>query len=385
MAPLNIFIYVQHLSGIGHTVRMQQVGKALAAKHRVTILDGGRKLQFPPGLNTLQVPRIARVNGQLAALDPGVSLPRAMAERSTALASLVESAVPDIILVEHFPFSKWELGEEIHALLAKARIANPALGVIASLRDICPPTRHEDVPDYSDRVLAGLRQFDALLVHGDPALCTLEDYFGQREQISIPVHYTGIVTADAAPLSAAKRQRAGVTGPYVVASVGGGRDAAGLLTRVKGVWRELQARGEMRDHSLLLFGGLGEATERARELPGGPVLNMGFDQAFVHWLAGAALSISCAGYNTCAELLAAGVPALLAPNPEMSDQAERARLLEARGLARVIAPPGREGDPLAQLILSSLAYSPPRHAIDTDGAARSVSCIEAVASGLQAH
>src|SRR6056297_1063476 len=226
---LNVFIYAQHLSGVGHMIRAQQIGLALAARHSVRILDGGRPLPFPRPLQPVAVPALVRREKRTVPIDPSLTLSQALRLRRRQLAAMLGEHRPDVILVEHYPFSKWELGPEIIALLDMARQLNPAVAVVASLRDVCLRTSQEPAEDYEKRVLALLdRYFDGLLVHADPALCQLQDYFAASGCIGIPVFHTGIVAAALAQSA----PRPSAAEPWIVASAGGGADRAGLLSRM---------------------------------------------------------------------------------------------------------------------------------------------------------
>lgn len=379
MAALRIFIHVQHLSGVGHTVRMQRLAVEIARRHQVTLLDGGRELAFPAEVQRLCVPRLARVDGQLRPLDSSLSTTDAFARRAALLGAHVEAQVPDAILVEHFPFSKWELQPEILHMLDRARQVNAGVKVIASVRDVSPVTRHEHAGDYAARVLHLLHsQFDALLVHGDPTLCTLADSFPQSVEIRLPVYHTGLVTAPAAALAQEKRLAAGLADGYVVASVGGGRDRTGLARRVERAWRDLRAQGALADRCLLIFGGLDPPRQREPVWPAKPgdIVRMGFTADFREWLSNAALSISCAGYNTCADLLSAAVPALLVPNTAMSDQRARARLLDRRRVATLVPEPQGGADPLGSMMLQAMGGGAMNHGLDMAGAQRSLQILE---------
>lgn len=381
MRRLNVFIYVQHLSGVGHMIRAQQIGLALAARHRVRILDGGRPLPFPRALQAVPVPALVRREKRTVPIDSSLTLGQALLLRRRHLAAMLREHRPDVILVEHYPFSKWELGPEIIALLDMARQVNPAVTVAASLRDVCLRTSQEPAEDYEKPVLALLdRYFDALLVHADPALCQLQDYFAASDCIAIPVFHTGIVAAAVAQPG----PRPSAVEPWIVASAGGGADRAGLLTRMVNAWRRLRAQGHTGGYQLRLFCGVdgfpAQVPELAAEDPS--IIAMGFDPDFAQWLQGAALSVSCAGYNTCANLLVTGTPALLLPDPAMSDQAERARLLAARGVAVQVPAPDEEGDLLAELVLRNLGRGRVQHGIRLDGAQQSAHALERLVSGL---
>lgn len=377
--PWQVFIYVQHLSGVGHMVRSQQIGLALAERHQVSILDGGRVIPFPPALKPVSVPALARCDGDLSPLDDALSLPRAFELRRERLHAMLCQQRPDVILVEHFPFSKWELAVEIDTLLDYARRTNPNIKIIASLRDISLRTTHEAGNEYEKRVLQLLqRHFDGLLVHADPTLCQLGDYFVASTDIKVPVFHTGIVAAEIESLDMkVRRQRIG-SGEYLVASAGGGADRAQLLPRVVYAWRQLIAAGTINQHRLLLFSGLEGYPPSLREMIHSEpsIIPMGFDPDFKRWLQGAALSISCAGYNTCADLLTTRTPALLMANPAMSDQAERARLMIARGGAVNVPQANGDADPLASLIRDNLGRGKITHTIRLDGARQSALCID---------
>ncbi len=381
MRQLKVFIYVQHLSGVGHMIRAQQIGLALARRHRVRILDGGRALPFPQPLQPLAVPALVRRDGCTVPINPSLSLAEAMLLRRRGLAAMLRDYRPDVILVEHYPFSKWELGPEILAMLDRAREVNPAAAVVASLRDVSLRTGQEPADDYENRVLAVLnRSFDGLLVHADPRVCQLQDYFAVSDRITVPVFHTGIVAAPAPP---AQPLPPGLP-PWIVASTGGGADRGGLLPRVVAAWQQLQATGGTGRYQLRLFCGLDGLSPQLREtIATDPsMISMGFDPDFGRWLQGAVLSVSCAGYNTCANLLATGTPALLLPNPAMSDQTERARLLAALGIAVQVPQLGDGADPLPELIQQNLVRGRVGHQLRLDGAEQSAAWIERLVSSL---
>jgi predicted glycosyltransferase len=100
-----------------------------------------------------------------------------------------------------------------------------------------------------------------------------------------------------------------------------------------------------------------------------------FGPEFVAALAGCALSVSRAGYNTCTALLRARTRAVLAPDPIMSDQRFRADRFAELGLARMV-----EGDPppvndLVTAIRAALDGPPPLHDFNLRGADGAEGCI----------
>jgi predicted glycosyltransferase len=256
--------------------------------------------------------------------------------------------------------------------------------VIASLRDISLRTSHETSQDYENTVLNLLhRHFDALLVHSDPAICQLADYFQASARIDVPVFHTGVVAAAFEGLDPdVARQLIGAD-QYVVASTGGGTDRADLVARVLAAWSLLITTGRTGRYRLLIFSGLDGYSPAIRKgLEADPsIVLMGFDPDFRRWLQGAALSISCAGYNTCANLLVTRTPALLLPNASMSDQPERARLMSACGVALTV-PPDASAEVFAEMIAHNLGRQKTSHSVRVDGAENSARFIERLVSGL---
>ena len=96
-----------------------------------------------------------------------------------------------------------------------------------------------------------------------------------------------------------------------------------------------------------------------------------FAADFPAWLGAADLSLSMAGYNTCMNILATGVRALVHPFDQNREQGLRARLLEDRGLLGVLSTDDLHPSGLADRMLQLLQS--PRHdrkcAVDINGAA----------------
>jgi predicted glycosyltransferase len=387
---LRVLFYAQHLSGVGHYVRTLEIARALAVRHDAWVVDGGRAVprRDIDAITLLPVPRISRGQKGLVSLDGDLELTEALRRRSVALRETVESLHPDVLVVEHYPFSKWELEDEIRGVIGVARRARPDVRVVCSVRDVLPQTRHEDCPAdaYAARVIDRLHaHFDGLMVHGDPSLTRLDEHFAAASAIRLPVAHTGIVAEPLTRSADAARSIGEVTGgePFVLASAGGGTDPQDLLGTCLQAWHRLQDAGAMRGWRLVVFGGLGWSADArdalARRAATPSVVVRPFDSDFLHWVHAARLSISCAGYNTCANVLQARCRAVLVPNPAMSDQLFRARALRARGIAEVVEPGTLSAERLAEAVRNRLAAPLPDHAIALDGAARSRAFMERLA------
>lgn len=383
---LRILLHAQHLSGVGHFVRMREIGRALAARHDVTLLDGGREVPDAHGIGAalLPLPRIERGEAGLVPLDRSLALAEAMSRRAAMLTTVAAELRPDVLVIEHFPFSKWDLRGEIEQLVAAVRRARPGARVICSVRDIPRQTSHENCPPetWQRTVLSSLYAlFDAVMVHGDERLTPLSASFPAAGSIRIPVGHTGIVAEPTPDAAAAGRDAAELTGGarYVIASIGGGSDPADLLGHCERGWRRLQEDRGDGDRVLVLCAGLRDGA-RQRAGPANPGIRAtGFDHRFLGWLSAADLSVSYAGYNTCANLLATGTPGLLVANPRMSDQPRRAEVMESLGAARSWPAGSLDSDKLATVMRAALGQSRPASVVRLDGAARAARFIEELA------
>ncbi|MGR8980721.1 MAG: glycosyltransferase family protein [Gammaproteobacteria bacterium] len=387
---LRVFIYAQHLSGVGHYVRSLEIARALRARgHEVWITDGGMPVPHPEvaGLVSLELPRVARVNGKLVVLDQVIQYEDVTKIRKVLLRSAMAKLKPDRVLIEHYPFSKWELSPEINEFISAACTANYRVKVICSVRDIPRQTSHEKCSPsvYRQEVLKRLHlMFDALMVHGDENLCRLDDHFSGTAEIRLPWIYTGIVaeklteTTDDKPILRKVQDR-----PYLLVSAGGGKDHIGLHTLCISAWKILQKQGELVNWRLILCAGLAdrklsEALKKCSMTDS--IILRPFSADFLTLLQQAELAVVCSGYNTCANLLETRCRALLVPNPAMSDQLCRAQLMDTLGLAHVVDPAYLRAKRLANIILRELNTPKPTHDIPLDGAQRAAQFIEELSS-----
>ena len=371
---LRILLYGQSLSGTGHFVRTYEIAGALAARHDVYLLDGGRPVPRPKPAHPftlLPLPRICRRTRQIVPVDAAANLDTVMAARRQALLSALERIRPHALVIEHFPFSKWGLQEEIVPLIEHARDVNPNVRVLASLRDI-PPGTGDDPRDaaYRAYVLQALQSlFDGVLVHTDPALVPLEEHVPWKDEIAVPIACTGYVSEKLGDRPVAARG-------HVVVSTGGAH-LPGLVRHCLEAWQRLLAEGAIGDRRLVVFlPPFGGGESYARPAEDASVRFEPFTPDFLTWMAGADLSISQAGYNTCANILETRARAIIVPNTAMSDQGPRARRLAERGLARVIPSGEITPDRLAAAMLDALAGRPAAHHVDLAGADKTRAQIE---------
>jgi predicted glycosyltransferase len=384
---VHVICYAQHLTGVGHFVRMHTIAAALAVRHDVHLVEGGRP--FPRPAFDAEPARIALPilrrdpQGELTGLDGGPA-PEIVAQRTDQLAAAVVELRPDVVLVDHYPFSKWELSEEIDRATVAARRANADVRVVCSLRDIAPRTRHEAASGdrYDDEVLRRLASFDAVLVHSDPRMTTLPQHFPAADRVPVPVRYTGIVVESVGTVRDLPRT------PWAVASAGG-LDATEFLVAVAEAFGALVASGAVPAMPLHVFAPANAsahdiATIETSARAVGVIVHE-FSDAFGAWLDGAAVSISRGGYNTVAAVLRSRVPAVVVPDLSVSDQRPRAAALAQFGVATVVDD-GSSVPSAASLraaISRALERGRPDVEFDLDGAAATCDLLERLVDGEQ--
>ena len=325
-----VMFYVQHLLGIGHLVRAGRIAAALAGGFDVLLVVGG---DMPAGLeprnvNIVQLPPVRAGDEGFSALVHPDGRPFDDQDRERRRALLLDcfdQFLPDVLLIEAYPFGRRPMRFELLPLIERASRAAHRPMLACSVRDILQERR----PDREAETIGLVRRFfDVVLVHGDPVLFPLEASFPGAPAFAERVHYTGMVGPPAAaagdPLFASDDHF------EVVVSVGGGAVGADLL-RVAMAARPLTALADLR--WLLLTG------PNLRDAP--PVSDddrlviRAFDPDLPQRLAEAWVSVSQAGYNTVADLVAAGCRAVLVPfgRGGETEQTRRADALHDRGWA----------------------------------------------------
>jgi predicted glycosyltransferase len=270
-------------------------------------------------------------------------------------------ADPDILIVEHYPFGRRQLRFELDYLLAAAEHISARPLILSSVRDILVERR----PEREAETVAAIARFDAVLVHGDPALVPLETSFDATERIKGKLVYTGYV-GGTAPFPAPPP---GVGDNEIVVSAGGGAvsgrigetaiDAAASVPHVRR-WRILVGANA---GPRLLRKLRARAPSWVTVEPARP--------DFRGLLARCAVSVSQAGYNTVVDVLAAGARPVLVPfaTGRETEQTLRAERLARKGLARVLPESALTPDRLAAFVAEALAMPRPLGKVKIDGEA----------------
>jgi len=323
---MNIIFYCQYVWGMGHLVRSLEFARALAG-HDVTLVAGGQEvaLNLPDHVDLVRLPTLYmdELFTTLIPGDPGRTVAQIKQERKEILDALFEQKQPDVFIVELYPFGRSIFGFELEPLLEDIRNGKfGAITTVCSLRDIL--VEKKDPADYEQRVLEKLnRDFDALLIHSDENMLRLNETFTRVDDINIPVAYTGFITQQADPADGRLlRQDLGIASEQklIVASAGGGRSGYKLLASV------LDACDILRDSLIFrleVFSGPfmeDEAFEKLAARCASDIRIQRYTRRFLDYLHAADLSVSLAGYNTCMNLLATRVPALVYPYARQREQ-----------------------------------------------------------------
>ncbi|MGL5113875.1 MAG: glycosyltransferase family protein, partial [Beijerinckiaceae bacterium] len=237
--------------------------------------------------------------------------------------------------------------------------------IASSIRDILQERAKPE--RLAETVTTLRRSFDLVLVHGGGISPPLDETFGLTHEITDLIRYTGIVGPPAPPVA--------IAGHDLVVSAGGGAVGYPLLASVLAalplsVFRDSPviavAGPQMPEDHFTALGALASPNIRLlRSVPDLPGL-----------FAGAKLSVSQAGYNTVAEIMAAGCRAVLCPfvGDGQTEQAIRAGALARTGRCQTVHEAGLTPARMAAAMEAAFDLPQPSAQI-ADGAARAAAVL----------
>ena len=392
----SVLFHVQYLLGIGHLQRSLRIAGALARDGvAVTLVNGGppaAELTANPKVRLVQLEPVRARDASFQLIDDaGQAIDDALrARRREALLAAFAAARPDAVVIEGFPFARRAFAFELDPLIAAAQAAAPRPRVICSVRDIIAwrddPARHRAI---AERVC---RDFDAVLVHGDPKLVPFEASFPAAPDIAERLIYTGYVYdahLSLAPtptlpheLGRGNLRGAGEDRGEVVVSAGGGAAGAALLNAALAARRQ----GCLADAPWRLLTGanLPEAEYAAlrQAAPAGVTVER-FRPDLPGLLRQCRISVSQAGYNTVLDIVIARARAVFVPfaAERETEQSMRAERLAALGAAELVRDSELSPTSLAAAIERAAAREPAAVMVNTDGAVNSARIIAALIEG----
>ena len=380
MSGKRIFLYVQHLLGIGHLKRAATLAAALEDRGcEVTLVTGGYPVPeiAPRCAHVVQLPPAGTADLDFRSLVDANGAPVDESWRTRRREQLLDafrSARPHALIIELFPFGRRQMRFELLPLLDAARAASPRPLIASSVRDVLG----QRDPARQDEMLAVFeRYFDYALVHGDPNFIAFGRTFRHAARLGERLHHTGFIV-----------DRARAPGPAsdagsseVLVSAGGGAVGAKLLeTAIRA--RPLSSFSS-RTWRLLAGVNLDSATlnnllRLAEQAAAGAVIVERSRSDFRTLLQNCAVSVSQGGYNTVMEILDCGARAVIVPfaGGKETEQTLRAHLLAERGRIQVVTEDTLSPSSLAAAIdRATGSPAPGRSQVDLDGARKSAELI----------
>lgn len=331
-----LMIYVQNLLGIGHLRRAAGISRAAVEKgFDVRFVSGG----FPikdlniGGAEFYQIPPVRSLDGDFKTLvdennNEITNLWRD--KRRKLLLDLFEKIQPQILLTELFPFGRRQFRFELIPLLTKAKDTKSCSQVVCSMRDILvTKPRH----DRNLEIVETLENFyQKILVHGDRKVISLAETFPLEQRISHLIEYTGYVLTPG-HIGDTGRDGAG----EIIVSAGGGAVGYATLPKIFKLRNEVSVS----DFPWRFVTGPHMPLEVFKELKRKETKDTFVERNrpdLPAVISRAKLSISQAGYNTIAEIMDAGTPAVVVPYEGGIETEQRLRsdLLAKRSLLQVV-------------------------------------------------
>jgi predicted glycosyltransferase len=388
-----LLIYSQDGHGLGHLRRTS----AIAAEFLrvcpdacvLTVSDSPLGTFFPiaPNQDYLKLPSLVKTGtGVWHSLSLPLPSSELMALRRDLICSAALSFRPDIVLVDHMPHGA--LGELLPTL--DALRSTPAK-LVLGLRDILDAPHVVRRRWRAEGAYAAVEEhYDLVLVYGTRAVFDVAAQYAWTGNAARRLVYCGYVCSPVAARSAERvrakclalatgaadkpiRRRNGNAADreprLVVAMAGGGADAYPLMDALIDAFPKIQASHRC---ALAIITGPFMPVAKRRDLQaraqGRPVKVRKSVSDIPGYIAAADVVVGMAGYNTTAEILRIGTPAVLVPRAAPSaEQRMRARLFEERGWVHVVDPDDLSPETLADAVLDALSGAPASEGPDLSG------------------
>lgn len=350
---LSIYIYVTHLLGSGHLVRMRILADTLAARgHNVVLISGGMPLAEAGDSNAgakykfVQLPavRVAANNfSDMLNADDQVADEEFMQKRCAQLLKVLK-VTPQVLITETYPFGRRGLRNELNALIKKSRELKPRPIILSSVRDILQTRADKRMLESVDVMN---NYFDGVLVHSDPAVLRLADSFAFYKKLNCEIFHTNYIYKD--QKDAKKHYGDG----EIIVSAGGGAVGFNLLKTAIEAKKILDSKPKLAEVSAEEISELADKPWRiligcgAKHAQFDELHRYAADKAVVEFnredftarLQNCAVSISQAGYNTALDVALANCPSVLVPFDcyGETEQSARAAKWAQAGRAVVLA------------------------------------------------
>ncbi|MDK3255741.1 glycosyltransferase family protein [Blastococcus capsensis] len=357
-----LLIYSQDGLGLGHQRRTTLLANEFLNRcpgaSALTVSDSplGKFFASATGHDYCKLPSVQKVGpGNWRPVSLASSFADVLDVRRAILRSTVQAFRPDVLLVDHMPHGA--MGELVPTL---ELLRDESTVVVLGLRDILDaPSVVRERWQLEGAFEAVERYYDRVLVYGSSDVFDVAAEYGWPDAARSKIRYCGYVCSPPPVVPESVRSRYlddGGEGSLVVAMAGGGADAYPLFDALLAAVPAMQAAG--RCHVVLVTGPFLPAerqldlVRRAEDLP---VTVLASVSDAVAYAASADLVVAMAGYNTTAEILSVGTPALLVPRPGPSaEQQMRARLFAERGWVDWLRPADLDAESLGCAVIDAL-------------------------------
>jgi predicted glycosyltransferase len=358
-----VVLYSHDTLGFGHLRRnlmLAQRLKAMSPAPEVVLVAGTSEagaFDLPPGVDLITLPAYAKQScGTYRARRLSMGLAELRDLRAGIIKAAVKTLRPDLFIADNVPLGAQGELEPALRWMSKEQGITRVLG----LRDVLDDRRSVRAQWTRERNVETVNAYyDQVWVYGDPRVCDPVSDSGLSGAIRARICHTGYLLRPVPP--APPRQGA----PYVLCTVGGGRDGAALLEAFVAAPLPDGMRGVVVTGSQLDDGLRARVEAAAAARPELEIKR--FVPDLMPLLAGAERVVAMGGYNTVCELLRLSKPALIVPRvrPRM-EQLVRAERFAALGLIDMLHPDRLH--PATVAAWMSRPLTPPmRGLLDTDG------------------
>jgi predicted glycosyltransferase len=368
MSATRLLFYSHDTFGLGHLRRSLTIAAHLRRHLEdcsvliLTGLDAAYAFDTPPGIDFVKLPAVKKVGPDAyRSRHLRISFNRVRRLREQLIKVVAKSFDPHLVVVDNVPRG---VEGELLPTLEFLRANRPRTRVVLTLRDlldepqhIIPQWRAWGVYDllehfYDDIWVVGWRElFDPTILYEFPPV------------VAAKTRFCGYIVRHAEPRSTDQiRQELRLDDrPLAMVSAGGGGDGFPLIRTYADAVEALAADGL---RSAVFLGPDMPPPHRTELkqllLPQRDVLLFDFRPDLVSFLPLAAVTVSMAGYNTIAEVLAHQKRAVVVPRTfPRREQWIRAHELERRGLLTTLDQEHLSGGNLLDAIQHRLAAAPP--------------------------
>lgn len=378
--------------GLGHTSRSGTLGQALLGRlpgSSVVGITGAREGLdlLPHGMDFVKVPSYtSREKAGAVNRSPvlAVSDQQLHRMRSRIMVTFLADLEPHVLFTDLYPLGK---RNELADALARVPDTKVVFGVRGLLDDT---VLHPGTGFFDSRTIDIVgERFAAIHVYTDPQIFRLEDHYDLPRSWEQKVTYTGYVARR--PAAASREEARTLLGldtgaRIIVVSFGAGTGKEDMWQAIVGHLHSIRSRFDI----AYMAAGINleqDAYDRIASL-------VAADPALVWtralhdlptWMMASDLFIGTGGYNTCAEVLSAGVNAVVIASEkydleeEISTEAMASRQLVRKGRRVELDQP--EMRVMLERGLDDPYPGPDAPAILTDGAVRNAELAQAIVAG----